>query len=168
LRKISETCRCRSSLSRFCEGDGLDIGYGGDPIIPSAICIDLEKRYASYENFPQHLHGDGADLHWFKDNVMDYVYSSHVLEDFENTESVLKEWIRVVKPNGRIILFLPDEQAYRNHCTKQGLPPNAHHIHETFSLNYLMEILKSIENVEVEHSTPLVHHYSFELVLRKK
>ena len=27
----SETSKCRSTLARFCKGNGLDVGYGGDP-----------------------------------------------------------------------------------------------------------------------------------------
>ena len=36
-----ETASCRPSLSKWCIGMGLDIGFGGtDPIVPTAICID--------------------------------------------------------------------------------------------------------------------------------
>ena len=60
------------------------MGFGGDPIVPNAICMDLPKKYAHYEGHPQHLHGSADNLNWFKDNSLDWVYSSHVFEDFEN------------------------------------------------------------------------------------
>lgn len=167
MRKISETCRCRPSLSLFCEGDGLDIGYGGDPIVPEAICLDLPDRYANYGSFPQNLHGDGANLYWFRDGVLDYVYSSHVLEDFEDTATVLKEWLRAIKPGGRIVLYLPDEKDYRRFCQKKGLPPNTNHRHENFGISYLKRIVSDMNDIEVEHERYPVHEYSFELVLRK-
>ena len=103
-KKISETSKCRQSLSRFCVGDGLDVGYGGDPIVPHAICMDLPEAYARYENHVQHLHGDATDLRWFRDGTLDFIYSSHVLEDFENTEPVLTEWLRVIRSGGHLVL----------------------------------------------------------------
>lgn len=163
----SETSKCRSSLARFCKGNGLDIGYGGDPIVPSAICIDLDTPYANYHSHPQHLHGDASSLYWFIDECLDYAYSSHVLEDFIDTEDVLREWSRVLKPGGNLVLFLPDEQAYRAYCAVNGNEPNKHHIHQEFSLNYLKEIVGLIGGLEVIHELYPVAEYSFELVLKK-
>ena len=167
LKNISETSKCRESLAPFCKGNGLDIGYGGDPIVPSAICIDLDTPYANYHSHPQHLHGDASNLYWFNDNCLDYVYSSHVLEDFIDTEDVLREWSRVLKPGGNLVLFLPDEQAYRAHCAVNGNEPNKHHVHQEFSLNYLKETVGLIGGLEVIHESYPVAEYSFELVLKK-
>ncbi len=165
-KAVSETSKCRDSLARFCVGDGLDVGFGGDPITPNAIAMDLPRRYANYSSFPQHLHGEANNLHWFRDNSLDFVYSSHVLEDFDDTAGVLKEWFRVIRPGGYLVLYLPDEQAYREHCRKQGKPPNAHHIHEHFSLDYVKSCLPS-EGASIEHEQFPVGVYSFELVVRK-
>ena len=165
---VSETSRCRASLSRFCVGDGMDIGFGGDPIVPHAICMDLPVPYARYVKHAQHLRGSAEELVWFRDGALDWVYSSHVLEDFRDTARVLAEWIRVVKPGGNIVLYLPDEQTYRAHCRSQGKPPNAHHIHENFGLPYLKEILRGRPDVEIIHEAFPVGIYSFELVLRKR
>jgi len=46
----------------------------------------------------------------FADFTFDIVYSSHVLEHFSRGEwkDVLKEWVRLVKPKGKIILNLPN------------------------------------------------------------
>ena len=41
----SETSRCRERLRHFCCGYGIDVGYGGDTIIPSAITVDLPTPY---------------------------------------------------------------------------------------------------------------------------
>jgi predicted SAM-dependent methyltransferase len=164
----SETSKVRKNLQKYCQGDGLDIGYGGDPITPSSICIDLPESYAKYRNYPQHLHGDAQNLKWFRDGVFDYVYSSHLLEDFEDTETVLIEWIRVLKQGGNLILFLPDEQSYRQYCRKKGKTPNIHHIHDNFSLEYVKGILKKRDDVEIIYEKFPGGIYSFELVLRKK
>ena len=166
-RKISETCKVRASLSRFCIGDGLDVGFGGDPIVPNAICMDLPKKYAHYEGHPQHLHGSADNLNWFKDNSLDWVYSSHVFEDFENTQQVLFESLRIIRPGGFLILFLPDEQAYRSYCKSQGKPPNHNHVHEYFSLSYVKDQLKKCDNLKYVHEVFPSNIYSFELVIQK-
>lgn len=167
-QQVSETSKCRTSLAPFCAGDGLDIGFGGDPIVPHAICMDMPKAYARYKEHVQHLHGDAANLHWFRDGCLDFVYSSHVLEDFPDTRAVLEEWLRVIKPGGHLVLYLPDEQAYRAHCRSQGKPPNVHHVHEDFSLAYLKQCLVGRQDIEIIHERFPVGIYSFELVIKKK
>ena len=165
--KHSETSKVRKNLAKYCVGDGIDIGYGGDPIVPHAICVDLPQRYANYQSYPQHLHGDARHLSWFESNSLDFVYSSHVLEDFKNTEAVLSEWLRVLRPGGTLILFLPDEQAYRKYCRQRGKPPNAHHTHEDFSLESVKKLLAKRSDVQIIHERFPSHIYSFELVVRK-
>lgn len=165
---ISETSKVRESLAPFCHGDGVDIGYGGDPIVPNAICMDLPDAYAKYKDWPQHLHGRAEDLSWFKDDSLDFVYSSHVLEDFEDTGALLDEWLRVIRPSKNLVLFLPDEQTYREHCKKLGNIPNQHHIHDDFSLDRLKKILAQRDDVEIIHEKFPSAIYSFELVVRKK
>lgn len=163
----SETSKCRDSLSRFCSGDGVDVGFGGDPIVPHAICMDLKQPYAQYKRHPQHLHGSADDLHWFKNDSLDWLYSSHVLEDFADTRKVLDEWIRVVRPGGHVVLYLPDEPTYRVHCAKKGIQPNIHHIHANFGPDYLKGILAGRNDVRVVHERFPVGIYSFEFVLEK-
>lgn len=167
-RARSETSKCRASLAPFCEGVGLDVGYGGDPIAPHAICIDLPQAYGHYGVSPQHIHGDGARLPWFTDSSLDFVYSSHVLEDFENTGEVLAEWLRVLRPGGRLVLFLPDEPTYRDHCRRRGLAPNPHHVHADFGPQRVREILDRRGDTTIVHFRFPVGIYSFELVAQKR
>lgn len=49
----------------------------------------------------------------FKDNTFDLLYSSHVLEHFKkaDTQSVINEWVRVIKPGGTIRLSVPSLEA---------------------------------------------------------
>jgi SAM-dependent methyltransferase len=51
---------------------------------------------------------DGRDLGKFADSSYDFVLSCHNLEHIANPVRALKEWIRVTKPGGSIILVLPD------------------------------------------------------------
>ena len=46
----------------------------------------------------------------YEDNSVDLIYASHVIEYFnrEEVKDVLNEWIRVLKPNGKLRLAVPD------------------------------------------------------------
>ncbi len=163
----SETSKCRARLAPFCTGYGMDIGPGGDPIVPAAVRMDLDKPYSHVGSMPVQLGGDCTDLKWFRDEVLDYVYSSHVLEDFEDTSAVMREWLRVIKPGGRMIIFCPDEQVYRNHCRQTGQPYNTCHVHADFSLAFVKERLAQMGGTKIIHEDPLVDIYSWEIVVEK-
>ena len=51
----SQTSKCRPRLARYCQGYGLDIGPGGDPITNHAIRIDLESPYSTVGGTPFNL-----------------------------------------------------------------------------------------------------------------
>jgi len=46
----------------------------------------------------------------FKDSTFDLIYASHVLEHISwyETEKVLKEWVRILKPGGQLEVWVPD------------------------------------------------------------
>lgn len=165
----SETTIARKNLLKYCTGYGLDLGYGGDPITPSAITVDLPKPYTNVGDSPLNLGGDARDLYWFKDEVFDFVYSSHLLEDFPANETlhIMREWLRVIKPGGNLVLFLPDEQIYRKHCDETGQNYNLSHSIDNMSLDYIKKLLLEVNNVEIIHETPLIGTYSFEIVIKK-
>jgi predicted SAM-dependent methyltransferase len=163
----SETSKCRSRLLRYCQGNGVDIGPGGDAISEMAVRIDLPKPYSNAGLLPVQLAGDGTKLIWFRDAVLDFVYSSHVLEDFEDTKSILTEWLRVLKPGGNLVIFCPDEQIYRKHCRATGQPYNNYHKIEAFSLAYVKTAFAEIGGTHIVHENPLIDVYSWEIVARK-
>lgn len=164
----SETSKCRSRLAPYCIGYGLDLGFGGDPITDSAIRMDMESPYAHVGRYPVQLGGDATDLKWFRDGVLDFIFSSHLLEDFVDTEKVLREWLRVLRPGGRLIIFCPDEQRYRLHCRETGQPYNPHHIHDNFSLAFVRNALTQLGETHVLHENADVDVYSWEIVVEKR
>jgi len=171
----SEAKTCRERLGRFCNGVGLDIGFGGWPVHLNAICVDSASVFEAGQWKPkwpnQHIIGDAGKLTWFADNSLDYVFSSHCLEDFEDTKAALREWLRVIKPGGYLVLFLPDQKTYMECCREAGQTPNPAHKHEDFGLAYVKAILAEADMPR----TGIVHElwpvpgnlYSFDLVARK-
>lgn len=169
----SEAESARPLLEKYCTGSVLDVGAGGAPMVPHAICVDRDEASpirAHVGTSPTHLVGDATDLYWFKDGVFSALASSHVLEDFLDTEKVLREWLRVLRVGGNLVLFLPDEPTYRAHCEKTGQPYNLAHVHANFGLKYVRGILDKIgQTEEVEAIWPFPNNaYSFSLVVRKK
>ncbi len=167
----SETSLCRERLLKYCVGAGLDLGFGGDPISPTSITLDLETPTTIVGGSPQHLRGDARSLFWFNGAVLNYVYSSHLLEDFTRLElpPILKEWLRVIKPKGFLVLNCPNQILYLKHCLKnRATPNNAHKITE-FGLTYLTGILQAHfqDQYFIEEAIEPVGDYSFYLVLRK-
>jgi len=106
---MSEAIKCRNRVLKYLQGNVLDIGVDDDKVVPWAIGLDL-RRITNDVN----LVGDATNLYWFKDNVFDAVFSSHCLEDIVDTESVLREWTRIIKPLGFLILYLPHKNFYPN------------------------------------------------------
>lgn len=130
----SETSRHRHRFASHLgprNGCGLDLGSGGDPICPTAIQVELEEQYTPDLGgaYPVQLRGDATRLRWFADGVFDYVYSSHLLEDFAEWEPVLREWVRVLKPGGHLLLLIPDKDRFAA-AVANGQPPNIAHRHE--------------------------------------
>lgn len=169
----TETDSCRASLKTFCHGMGLDIGHGGAaPITDSAICVDFapgDGRRPAWDNgWPTHVVADAFKELPFRDNTFDYIYSSHCLEDAEDTEAVLDHWCRKLKPGGLLVLFLPDQKAYVEHCEQvTHTLPNQAHKHADFSLKFVVDRLPQTVTV-VRSAWPVPYNpYSFELVARK-
>jgi ubiquinone/menaquinone biosynthesis C-methylase UbiE len=86
----------------------LNLGCG-DKILPGYINVDVASERAGKK--PDVI-SDIRKL-TFNDNYADEILSVHVIEHFWRWEvfDILKEWIRVLKPGGRLILECPNLQS---------------------------------------------------------
>ena len=91
-------------FNKYCQGRGLDIGYGGDPVVANVRGWDFE-------------HGDAQLLRGLDDASYDFVYSSHLLEHLPDVELALSNWWRVLKPGGYLLLYLPHRDLYEKKTT---------------------------------------------------
>ncbi len=110
----------------------LDIGSQGDPVVPHAIQVELPP--AEYQHYTNGLvldgpawRGDGRSLP-FKDGVVDACYSSHLLEDFADWTPALREWWRVLKHGGTLIVLTPENDLWDS-AVRNGQCPNCAHRH---------------------------------------
>lgn len=120
--------------TKYCSGAGIDIASQGDPVVPWAWQIDLPESQFAYYNSnnpprgPIQLRGNAVALP-VDSRSLDFVYSSHLLEDFTDWTPVLQEWVRVLKGGGRLIVLIPDRDLWCAACAA-GQPPNDAHRHE--------------------------------------
>lgn len=127
-RKVGEesqrtyAAKCQNGFfDKYMQGIGLDIGFAGylkgcQPILETAAGVD--KDYPGY---------DGVTLP-FGSESQDYVYSSHCLEHIDFDFLAIREWMRVVKTDGHLVLVVPHQYLYE----KRGRMPskwNADHKH---------------------------------------
>src|SRR6266849_3945340 len=87
-------------------GAGIDIGCGDDPVTPDCVHWDL----------PQ---GDAQALAGVLPEQFDWVYSSHCLEHLVDPRRAIARWWEVLRPHGRLLIVVPDEDLY-----EQGVWPS--------------------------------------------
>ena len=84
-------------------GQGIDIGCGTDPITPMCDRFD-------------HHDGDANRISEFVTKKYDFVFSSHTLEHMDDPYEALREWFRLLKPGGVMVIVVPDEDRYEQGC----------------------------------------------------
>ena len=163
-------------VARYLSGANiLDIGYRGYfhnavPIVPQAIGIDLE--YPGY---------DGRTLP-FEDNSQDAVFSSHCLEHIDDYKGALREWHRVLRVGGFMVVSVPHQFLYEK---RSALPSRWNQDHKRFytpaSLMAEVESALAPNSYRLRHlvdndlgftyaSPPEIHSggcYEIEMVLEK-
>lgn len=172
--KARERRKREGFFEKFCTGRGLDVGYGGDILTPNCVGWDME-------------HGDAQYLRGVPDESYDFVSSSHTLEHMVDPAVSLKNWWRVVRPGGYLILYLPHRDLYEK---KKTLPSRWNLDHKHFfllndneppdTLGVLPLIARSLDGYEVMEARdcseghtitdPELHsngEYSIEVVLKK-
>jgi SAM-dependent methyltransferase len=91
---------------------------------------------------------DGSDLISVRDNLYDFVLSSHNLEHFANPVKALKEWKRVIRPPGALILVLP---FYKWTFDHRRQPTSVEHMLEDFECNIGEDDLTHLPEILEKH-----------------
>lgn len=166
-----EVQKCRSRLMRYCQGQGLDLGCGKEKISEWAFGIDLSKE-ESVADFAADL---GSGLTLFADEQWDYIFSSHVLEDMKHPTLVLRDWWRLLKFGGHLVLYLPQKGLYPKAGSMVEVAPgefkplaNADH-KQDFEAADILAMLDEFASYEilVNEIRGEDDEYSFELVVKK-
>jgi SAM-dependent methyltransferase len=95
---------------------GVEIGAFKSPVpglVPPPFYVDCFKEFG-FEPVHADYYGHATSLP-FRDNSLDYVVTSHVLEHVANPIAALAEWYRVLRPGGIIYLLVPDRRFTWDH-----------------------------------------------------
>lgn len=171
IRYPSETSKVRHLVLPYCQGFGCDIGFGGDKIVKeNCLGIDLPTPYANTGGEKVDIACDVLkDPIPVPDNYFDYVYTSHLIEDFADTEKGLKEFFRILKDGGRLILVFPDQRKYEEICKRTGQTLNLYHVHAEMSLSFMKEKISKIAGLQFEYiwEDNMTIDYNVILVIKK-
>ena len=169
--KESSKARARRAAAGFfetyCQGRGIDIGHGGDKLLPDCLGWDFED-------------GDAEEMAGVPDASFDYVYSSHNLEHLYNVDKALLNWWRLLAKGGYLILFLPHRDLFEKRRTlpsavddhRHYFLPEADDPPDTIGVVPLIERLlpdgEIVYCVTCDELNELGQEYSIEVVVRKR
>ena len=113
----NESAKISWEIVKWTRGRGLDIGAGNHRTFPHFITVDnnADAQIFGHQMQRPDLHVPTAEkLDILADGSMDFVFSSHMLEHVEpdNLVKTLREWLRVIKVGGHLVLYLPDADEY--------------------------------------------------------
>lgn len=126
----AEAAKVRFDLVPYMGGTVLDLGCGPAKIFPSKNIIgvdnDVDAKLFGIKANPN-IYADATKRLPFEDEYADTVFSSHLLEHADDYKATLKEWWRLLKVGGYLILYLPHADWYPN----MGMPgSNPDHKHD--------------------------------------
>lgn len=111
---FSEADKIAHLIVRYTRGHVLELGAGTHKTWPHFTsvdsCVATHGARADAIDIAQNC----KDLSLFGSESWDSVFSSHLLEHFSPTDipHVLKEWSRVLRPNGFLVLYVPSANLY--------------------------------------------------------
>jgi predicted SAM-dependent methyltransferase len=157
----SETQKIFPKIQRYLNGCVVDVGCNRHKILEDAIGIDcIPYPGVSYVT---HRLDDLSSI--FKEvelfGQVDVLYSSHCLEHFKDDKAALIDWIKILKPMGLLILYLPDDRHYDNDSNPEHL--------QRYTYEGFLDIIHSLGTLQVLESGMDVGYdkYSFYVVAQK-
>jgi SAM-dependent methyltransferase len=114
-------------LRRYFVGEGLDIGGKPDPLSLYKEFFPLMDNVSTWDLED----GDAQFLNGVADSSFHFVHSSHCLEHLVDPAEGLRNWFRVIREGGYLVITVPDEDLY-----EQGVFPSTfNHDHKwTFTI----------------------------------
>lgn len=152
----------------YLRGRGLDIGCGSFKVLPQAVGIDNGNDMRMF-SMPVHADvpvEDATDLGRFGSQQWDFVYSSHLLEHLDDPQRALKEWWRLLRPKGHLVLYLPHKDLYPRVGAEGANPDHKHDLDEQLVIGWMRDIgFWDLKECQVRDQDD---EYSFFLVFEKR
>jgi Methyltransferase domain len=101
----------------FTSGRGLDLGCGIEKLFDTEYVIGIDNGHDAEHHGAKvnaNIRMDCRELTQFSAQSFDYIFSSFLLQYFpyKDVPDVLRAWMRLIKTNGFLVLYLPDEAQY--------------------------------------------------------
>ena len=93
---------------RYFSGRGIDIGGGPDPL---GRYVGQFARLTSCRTWDL-ADGDAEHMAGVPDGTFDFAVSSHCLEHLHDPHVGLRNWLRIIKPSGFLVVTVPDFDLY--------------------------------------------------------
>jgi len=157
------------------KGTVVDFGCGELRVTQTAIGVDFARHYnlpptarfavktdatitCGWERFVEFCEEVGTRF--------DTIFSSHLLEDYEDAYDVLERWLGLLRVGGNIVLVLPIEQEYRR--KEANWLNEAHRQDWAGAQDFVDKMPKQLaQRVEVLEMRDGVGEWSFVIVLRR-
>jgi SAM-dependent methyltransferase len=114
-KSITRRLNDSNFVRKYFVGDGVDIGGKPDPL---SLYIEFFPLIESVKTWDWE-DGDAQFMQGVPDESFNFVHSSHCLEHLNDPFEGLHNWLRILKPNGHLIITVPDEDLY-----EQGIFPS--------------------------------------------
>ena len=150
------------AVAEFVRGEKIiELGCGSRKTVPQATGIDLAAKGELLSNIDgicvSDIQADVTKPLPFPDLSVDTIIARHIFEHCIDPIDVLKNWNRVLKLGGRIIISVP------NHCIRNTIPMNPEHVHAYTpdSLNHLLTLIgfKQIEIKDPKNNISFIGCY---------
>lgn len=132
----------------------LDLGCGKHKTIPEALGVDIEPV--------TDIKSDISKLD-MQNEMADFVISRHSLEHLLDPIISLKEWHRVLKSGGKLVIVLPDHSFVD---TMSQVLSGGKHLHAYTRLSFA-NLLETIKLFKVLKMETVMENWSFGFVLEK-
>jgi len=167
-----ENAKIMWEIVPYTRGLVLDVGCGPHKTFPHFIGIDNRKDTALFgvQMDPDLTIPDATELRLIASRSVDAVFSSHLLEHITDYKKALREWWRVIKPGGHLVLYLPHADLYPRIGTKGANPDHKHDFMPHDIEHAMAEIAKDSNGYDKlrDENRNETNEYSFFQVYRKR
>lgn len=136
-----EANKVKFEVVPYTRGKGVDLGCGPEKAFPHFIGVDSCKDTELF-GIPMKpdVVVDTCEKLPYADGEMDFAFSSHLLEHIQDYQGALKEWRRILKVGGYLVLYLPHKDLYPNVGTPHANPDHRH----DFTQEQIVEALSEL------------------------
>ena len=156
MYEASKAASRRGSEFPYLYGDVIDVGCGPDPI------NNNQYKYIKSVRPWDMPDGDAQKLSSIQNYTYDCLHSSHCLEHMVDPREALKNWVRVVKQGGFLVVTVPDEEMYEHLLW----PSRFNNDHKwSFGMHWSKRLPRSINILEMLKKQDRIEVYKVERIV---